>query len=295
MEIGTLRAQNLYKSYGSKQVLTDLNLELEPGVIYGLLGRNGAGKTTLLSILTAQNTWDKGSVTYGGQPVWENQAALDHLCFSREFTSTLVTERMTLRVKYYLQAASIFYPHWDQDYAQHLLELFQLDPRQKLSQLSKGEASMVTILLALASGADMTFLDEPTAGLDVVMREKFYRLLLDDFSKTGRTFVLSTHIIDEASSVFERVLILDQGRITEDAPTDELLGQFRTVTGRLDQVEAACEGLSVLRTEDLGRRRSAMVRGGPAQLNALEQFDVDVAPASLQEVFLALCGHGDAL
>ena len=149
MEIGTLRAQNLYKSYGSKQVLTDLNLELEPGVIYGLLGRNGAGKTTLLSILTAQNTWDKGSVTYGGQPVWENQAALDHLCFSREFTSTLVTERMTLRVKYYLQAASIFYPHWDQDYAQHLLELFQLDPRQKLSQLSKGEASMVTILLAL--------------------------------------------------------------------------------------------------------------------------------------------------
>ena len=293
MEAGVLRAQDLSKSYGTKQVLAHLDLELEPGIIYGLVGRNGAGKTTLLSILTAQNTWNEGTVTYGGEPVWENQAALDHLCFSREFSTTAASDRMGMKVTHYLRAAAIFYPNWDENYARQLLDAFQLDPGQRILHMSKGEMSMVTILIALASRANLTFLDEPTAGLDVVMREKFYRLLLDDFAQTGRTFVISTHIIEEAASVFERVLILDRGRIVENSPTDELLAQFRAVSGRSDQVERACGGLEILQEQEHGRRKSVTVRGTPEQLAALEGFDVDVAAVDLQGVFVALCGHGD--
>ena len=84
MSTGILKAEGLCKSYGTKEVLRDLDLNIEPGKIYGLIGRNGAGKTTLLGILTAQNTHDKGSVTYDGQKVWENQTVLDQICFSRE-------------------------------------------------------------------------------------------------------------------------------------------------------------------------------------------------------------------
>ena len=91
MNENILLAQGVCKSYGDNQVLHNLDLSLEPGKIYGLIGRNGAGKTTLLSILTAQNTMDSGSVTYGGEPVWENQRALDRLCFSRELQPTLMT------------------------------------------------------------------------------------------------------------------------------------------------------------------------------------------------------------
>ena len=79
MLTGILKAQGLYKSYKDKEVLHNLDLTIEPGKIYGLIGRNGAGKTTLLGILTAQNTKDRGEVTYDGQPVWENQAALDNI------------------------------------------------------------------------------------------------------------------------------------------------------------------------------------------------------------------------
>ena len=179
-----LSAQHITKSYGKKQVLHDVSLEIEPGVIYGLIGRNGAGKTTLLSILTAQNTMDSGEVTYNGKPVWENQDAINHICFSRELQPTLFTGPNNMKIKYYLNTASIFYPNWDQEYAQKLLQEFKLDPKKKISQLSKGQMSMVTILLALASGADITILDEPVAGLDVVMRERFYQLLLDDYAKT---------------------------------------------------------------------------------------------------------------
>ena len=125
------------------------------------------------------------------------------------------------------------------------------------------------------------------------MRERFYQLLLEDFAQTGRTFVVSTHIIEEAASVFEQVIILDQGRIVENAPTDELVEQFRYLSGRDDVVDQACAGLEVLSVRQMGRRKTAAVRGSAAQLKAAQEADVDVSPMNLQNVFVALCGHGD--
>lgn len=293
MSAEALKAQGLCKSYGANQVLFNLDLDIEPGKIYGLIGRNGAGKTTLLGILTGQNTKDSGTVTYGDQPVWENQAVLDQLCFSRELQPTLFSGPNNLKISHYLRSAAIYYPGWDKEYAQKLLEEFGLNPKKKISQLSKGQMSMVTILIALASLAPVTILDEPAAGLDVVMRERFYQLLLEDFARTGRTFIVSTHIIEEASSVFENVIILDHGRILENCPTEELVDQFRYISGREDVVEQVCQGLEVLSTHQMGRHKTVAVRGGGVKLQNALQSDVDVSPMNLQNVFVALCGHGD--
>ena len=174
-----------------------------------------------------------------------------------------------------------------------MLEEFGLNPKKKISQLSKGQMSMVTILIALASLAPVTILDEPAAGLDVVMRERFYQLLLEDFARTGRTFIVSTHIIEEASSVFENVIILDHGRILENCPTEELVDQFRYISGREDVVDQVCQGLEVLSTHQMGRHKTVAVRGGGVKLQNALQSDVDVSPMNLQNVFVALCGHGD--
>ena len=292
-ETNALMARGVCKAYGQLKVLDGLDLTVEPGKIYGLIGRNGAGKTTLLSILTAQNTLDAGEVTYGGQPVWENQWALDHLCFSRELQPARNGAQNPQKVRDYLRAAAAFLPRWDREYAARLLEEFRLEPRKKIGQLSKGQMSMVTILVALASRAPLTILDEPVAGLDVVMRERFYRLLLDDYAETGRTFILSTHIIEEAASVFEEVLILDRGKIVEHAPTEELVGQFAYLSGAEEELDRACAGLRVLSEERVGRRTTRAVRGTPEALEAAGAFDVDLAPMNLQNVFVALCGHGD--
>lgn len=293
---GILKAEGLCKRYGTHEVLKDLDLTIEPGKIYGLIGRNGVGKTTLLSILTGQNTLDGGTVTYNDQPVWENQTALNALCFSRELASNLLNGANQLKVSHYLKTAAIFYPNWDQEYADALYAEFKLDGKKKICQLSKGQASMVTILIALASMSPITILDEPVAGLDVVMRERFYQLLLEDFARTGRTFLVSTHILEEAAGVFEQVLILDEGRIIENAPTDELLEQFRTISGHAAEVEKACQSLSVLTSQSLGLHRVCVVRGEAKKLAALEQagLDVGIVPVTLQTAFVALCGHGDA-
>lgn len=285
-----LQARGLCKTYGKVKALDQVDLTLEPGHIYGLIGRNGAGKTTLLAALTAQLPVESGTVNYGEETVWENEKALADLCFSRELSGKLGASANSLRVRDYLKAGRLFYPHWEEAYARKLVEQFGLDPKKRISALSKGMMSAVTIVLALASRAPVTMMDEPVAGLDIVAREDFYRLLLEDYAATGRTFVISTHILEEAATVFERVLILKEGRLIEDCDTDTLLAQFCAVSGRDDAVAAACEGYEVLRTETLGRQTMCTVRA-PAQAIAARGLDVDCDALTLQKVFVALCGH----
>ena len=285
-----LVCENIAKQYKKKEVLHDIDLTIEQGKIYGLVGRNGAGKTTLLSIMTAQNPATGGTVTLDGMPVWENQKALDHLCFSRELNTLSVLGPNTIKVKEYLQMARTYYPNWDREMEKRLVAQFELNPKKKISKLSKGMLSMVTIIVALASKADITILDEPVAGLDVVARDDFYRLLLEEHEATGRTFIVSTHIIEEAANVFEEVIFLKDGEILLKEDTQELLDRAVHVSGLAEEVDNACAGLEIHHVEQMGRSKGVTVL-----LNDGEQipdgYDVTVQPVSLQNLFVALCGR----
>lgn len=291
MSVEKLVASDIVKVYGKKEVLHGIDLELEKGKIYGLIGRNGAGKTTLLSILSAQNPATRGTVTCNGMPVWENREALDHICFSREMNPVTGYGPNNYRVKDYLRAAAIYMPNWDKEMAKHLAERFELDVKKKISKLSKGMMSMVTIIIALASKADYTFLDEPVAGLDVVMREQFYRVLLEEFAETGRTFVISTHIIEEASDVFEEVIIVDKGQVILKENTVDLLDRARHVSGKAEDVDAFTAGLTVAHEEKMGRSKGATVFLKPGE-ELKGNAEVTVQAVNLQQVFVALCGQG---
>ncbi len=329
-------ASGIVKRYGEKEVLHGIDLELEQGKIYGLIGRNGAGKTTLLSILSSQNPATEGTVTveispddakpddWQGkssgagngsnivkmrphsavvrEPVWENPKALSHLCFSRELNQMVGNSANTMKVKEYLKIASLFLPHWDQKMADHLVAEFGLDTKKKISKLSKGMLSMVTIVVALASGAEFTFLDEPVAGLDVVAREKFYQLLLEEFTETGRTFVISTHIIEEAADIFEEVILLDEGKILLKENLEELLERAWCVSGREDEVDRATAGYTQHHAERLGRSKSVTILGPkpgdaavetPLRPDGTQRQDaaVTIQKVSLQKLFVALCGE----
>lgn len=285
-----LSGKGITKTYAGKNVLHNIDLDLESGKIYGMIGRNGAGKTTLLSILTAQNPVTKGRVTLDGQPVWENPDSLKHLCFSRELAQVSGNGVNTMKVKEYLRIAATFLPNWDKEMADRLVREFDLDVKKRIGKLSKGMMSMVTVLVALASKAEFTFLDEPTSGLDVVARERFYRLLLEEYENTGRTFVVSTHIIEEAADIFEEVILLDKGSILLKENTQELLERSFHVSGRAEEVEAAVSGLRVHHEEKIGRSRGVTVLLEPGE-RIHDGHDVSVQRLSLQKVFLALCGE----
>lgn len=285
-----LVCEALCKTYGKNIVLENLELTLESGKIYGLIGRNGAGKTTMLSIMSNQNPASEGKVTLDGENIWENRKALDRICFSRELNITRESGLSAYSIKKYLNAAACYFTHWDKEMADRLMKEFGLKPKAKLGKISKGMLSMVTIIVAMASKAEFTFLDEPVAGLDVVAREQFYKLLLEEYTETGRTFVISTHIIEEATDVMEEVIIIDKGRIIRKENTQELISHARYVTGLAEQVDGATAGLPCHHAESMGRSKGVTVLLNEGQeLNP--GYDVTVQPLSLQKIFVALCGE----
>ena len=286
----SLHCENIVKTYGGKDVLQDVTLDLKPGKIYGLIGRNGAGKTTLLSILAAQNPASRGTVTLDGEPVWENRKSLAKICFSRELNANAESGLAAMKAKEYLRIAATYYDSWDKALEERLVKLFDLNVKKKLGKMSKGMLSMITIIVALCSQAPYTFLDEPVAGLDVVAREQFYKLLLEEYTETGRTFVVSTHIIEEASDILEEVIVLHEGKLLLMEETQALLDRVRHVSGKAEEVDAATAGLELHHTETVGRSKGVTVFLQPGQ-SVDETRDVSVQPVSLQRAFVALCGE----
>ena len=288
--MSTLVCSNISKKYGEKEVLKNVDLTLEKGKIYGLIGRNGAGKTTFLSIMSAQNPATSGEVTWEGEKVWENRRALNHICFSRELVPSASGNGVgTMKVKEYLQAASYYYPNWQKELAKELVEKFELDVKKKIAKLSKGMLSMVTIIVALASKAEFTFLDEPVAGLDVVMREYFYRKLLEEYMDTGRTFVVSTHIIEEAANVFEEVIFLKNKGILLKENTEHLVARCIKVSGPAEAVDAATAGMELHQVETMGRSKGVTVLLKEGEQIA-QSRELQLQSVNLQNVFVALCG-----
>ena len=197
-----------------------------------------------------------------------------------------------IKVKEYLRIASIFYPNWDSEMADELIKEFELNVKKQICKLSKGMMSMVTIIVALASKSEFTFLDEPVAGLDVVARDQFYRALLDEYDKTGRTFVISTHIIEEAADIFEEVIIMKNGQVILKENTVELLDRAFHISGKAEEVDKLVEGMEVHHRENIGRSKGVTVLAKPGErINA--NADVSVQPVNLQNLFVALCGKGE--
>lgn len=286
----TIICKDIEKKYGNKQALRDVNLTLEKGKIYGLIGRNGAGKTTLLSIISAQNPASAGTVTWNGQPVWENREALNHICFSRELSVNLYGSGVSsMKVKEYLRNASYYYLNWDEEMAQELIGKFELDTKKRINKLSKGMLSMVTIIIALASKADFTFMDEPVAGLDVVVRDYFYHKLMEEYTESNRTFVISTHIIEEASDLMEEVIVIKKGELLLKENTQDLLERSYHVSGMAEVVDKATEGYEKHHEEKMGRSKSVTILLQPGQ-KLPEGYEVSIQPVNLEKLFIALCG-----
>ena len=283
-----LECRNLTKIYGKKTVLKNVNLTFEKGKIYGLLGRNGAGKTTLLSVLSGQNPAGSGSVSWAGMPVWENEKALAHICFSRELGPGEGRGVSALKVKDYLRIASLYLSEWDAGMAKELTELFGLDVKSRIGKLSKGMQSMVSIIVAMASKADFTLMDEPAAGLDVVARQQLYRLIMEEHQETGRTFVISTHIIEEAQDAFDRVVFLKKGEVVLDEDSRVLAENCVHVRGMAEKVERAAASGRRFGQERFGRNMGVTLLLPPGE-RILPDADYSVQPVSLQDLFVAVC------
>ncbi|MFD3260009.1 ATP-binding cassette domain-containing protein [Paenibacillus lentus] len=284
-----LSCDNLNKKYGRTYALRDLDMQLEENVIYGLLGRNGAGKTTLLNIIAGGILANDGSIEIRGNKLKKGELPED-FCFVRENNKHFGGARVIEA----LQLAANFHPHWDWPFAHKLLQTFQLDPNKKIKQLSRGTESLVGIIIGLASRAALTLFDEPVLGLDVLMREKFYKELLEDYANYPRTILLSTHLIDEIAPVAERVYIIDQGSLLLHDEINRLRMAAYLIRGNSDAVASFTEGKRVLHTESYGHGKLAaifeMLNDGDRLL--ARQLDITIEHLTLQKFFSYLIEGG---
>ena len=295
------------KTYGTTEVLTDVTATLLPGRIYGLLGANGTGKTTLLACIAGHTFRTGGEILIDGQDPVENAAILARLCFVREDQAY----NDAFSVADILGVLPSFYTEWDSELATRLVRRFRIPRHTKSKKLSRGQRSALAIVIALASGAAYTFLDEPYLGLDATARGIFYDELLavyaasherafaagpDDAAAVPRTFVMSTHLIDEAADLLEEVLVIEGGRIALQADLEEAKRTAFIARGLEADVLALAAGRELLSMRRLGGIVSATIRGNLSadERRLAEQRRLSLEPATLQELVAAIGLHGMA-
>ena len=288
-----IEVRDLTVRYGSTVAVDDVTLDLPTGKIYGLLGRNGSGKTSLLSALASFRRPSAGTVRVDGADAFENPAIMRQTCFIRDTLDTNDSDR----VRHLLRFAGWMRPTWDAEYAAKLLDLFEIDPAKRASALSRGQRSAVGVVLGLASRAPLTILDETYLGMDAVARTGFYRELLADYLAHPRTIILSTHLIEEVADLFERVIIVDHGRVLLHEETDELRGRGVTVTGPAAAVDTFVAGRVVLGEQSLGGVRAVTLdwRPEPADRARGEAAGLSFGPVGIQDLFIHLTSPAQRL
>lgn len=283
-----VRTKNLSKTFRGTKALDGISLELEPGLIYGLVGRNGAGKTTLLTALTGQTVPDPASTVelFGTTPTGAGLARTHLARTGQSYPDDM-------RVLQVLHMGRLAYPGWDESLALSLLVDFGVPLRARARRLSDGQKSALGIAVALASRAELTLMDEPYTGLDPVARTIFYARLLQDFSAHPRTFLISTHLIDEIAPLLNRVILLDQGKVVFTGDAEDAAYTAHEIAGSQDAVsvylaKGSLEG-AVVRDRSIGALRSAVIAAPLTQEHQAlaEELGVSAQPVALQDTVAA--------
>ena len=282
----SVQIRDLSVRYGSTEALRGVDLDLEAGLVHGLLGRNGSGKTTLLSTIAAFRRPSGGSVLVDGEDPWENPRVMAGTCLVRESGDVQAEVSMKDNLTFVAGAR----PHFDPELAGRLMDVFELDPRRRPSKLSRGKKSAFGAVVGLASRAELTIFDEVYLGMDAPSRYAFYDALIEDYVEHPRTLILSSHLIDEIQRLLESVVILDAGGVLLAEDADTLRGRGVSVTGPADAVDSFTTDRVVLRRRRLGRTAEVTVDGGltPDDRATAAGLGLELGPVDLQSLFVHL-------
>ncbi len=297
-----VRVEGLRKRYGDVEALRGVTFEIKAGEVFGLLGPNGAGKTTTIEILEGLRQPDGGTVTVCGMDPAREPNALKQRIGAQLQTTMLpdkirVEEALALYASFYQQSASL----------ELLLDRFGLAEKRRafFEKLSGGQKQRLALALAMVNNPELVLLDEPTVGLDAQVRRDIYELI-ERFREEHRTTLLTTHYIEEAERLCDRVAIVDYGQVIAMGTPRELVrssgkGTRLEVTlaqpvapERLKQLEAVSDclemgGKYILHAQPTAAGVAALLRFLEADGNTL--LDLHIAPPTLEDVFVEMTGR----
>jgi ABC-2 type transport system ATP-binding protein len=288
-----VEVNDLSRSFGRKTALDGVSFHATAGQVYGLVGANGAGKTTFIKHLLGLLRATTGSVrVFGLDPVREPAGVLGRIGYLSEEHE--LPEWM--RVGELMRYTQAFHPKWDAAYARELLETFALDPASRIKELSKGMRAQAGLIAAAAHRPELLILDEPSSGLDAVVRRDILDAIVRAVADDGRTVIFSSHLLDEVERMSDHVTLIHQGRVALSGVLDDVRQEYQRsrvqFVDHLDRppvldtallLEGGGRAWSVIHSGSLEQfRRSVLARGGEV---------VESRDATLEEIFLARAGR----
>jgi ABC-2 type transport system ATP-binding protein len=288
-----LEIHHLTRRFGDTVALNGVTLSVPRGGVFGLVGVNGSGKTTLIKHVLGLLRAQTGSVrVFGIDPVADPVGVLSRVgCLSEDNDLPI-----WMRVEELVCYTRAFYPHWSDAYAEELRQSFELDPSAPIKTLSRGQRARLGLLIALAYRPELLVLDEPSSGLDPLVRRDILRAILRTIADEGRTVLFSSHLLDEVERVADHVALIHGGRILFSAPLEEVQGTHWRLTLRFSEQRTQPPALpGVLAWEGAGYEWTAFCRGKAADLQAAALATggqlVEEKGLRLDEIFVAQVGH----
>ena len=279
-----IEANHVTQLYKENKALDDVSFTIEPHKIIGLLGRNGAGKTTLMNQLSGQLLPTKGTIRVNGEPTFDNRKTVQSICFIKEADNY----KPNFKIQEVLQLGSLFYPNWNQPLAEELVKSFNLDRTMRVKALSKGMVSALGVIVGVSSRSPITIFDEPYTGMDAAARQELYTLLIEEYDEFPRTFIISTHLVDEISNLFEKVMILKEGKLIVYDDAETLRGSGYMVSGPKGIMDQFCMGKNVLHVDTFNNIQTATFYESNLSSKEATTLGLTVSPLSMQELLVHL-------
>ena len=293
MSVSVVEITNLSRRFGKTLALDKVSLQVRCGCVHGLVGANGAGKTTIIRHILGLLKAKSGSVrVFGMDPVRDPVAVLQRIGFLSEERELPEWMRIDELMRY----TRAFHPNWDQTYAEELLGAFGLDRAKQVKHLSKGMRAQAGLIAAVAHRPDLLLLDEPSTGLDAVVRRDILNAIIRAVADDGRTALFSSHLLDEVEQMSDYISMVNQGRVILEGSVDDIKESHHVLSIRFSTALASPPQLEgVLSTEGWGHTWETIGNSDIGRVyQDLKQCGGEITHsrnASLQEIFIAHVGR----
>lgn len=282
-----IEARNLHKRFGQKEVLHGLSFTVPAGRIYGMIGHNGAGKTTTLNAVLGLTDCEGDLRVLGMNPFRHRAQLMNDVAFISDVASL----PRFLKVRELFDLIEDIHPRFSREKAHEFLQGTDLRPELKIRNLSKGMVAQLHLAVVMAIDARLLVLDEPTLGLDITYRKRFYRRLLEDYMNDDRTLVITTHQVDEIAFMLTDIMFIRDGDIVLDIPTDEVETIFTQLAVQPDKVDAAKALEPIFSESRFGQTVMIFENADRGRLEPLGQ----TSTPSVSDLFVALMQRNTAL